>query len=128
MQGLIHRSIPLLVRRSITLVPSLVVLGLGVNASAALVFSQVMLSFGVPFALVPLLLLCHDPSRMGGSVNRLITSRAAAAVATLIVFLNPFLLYRTFAGGWPRAHAHQPARPAQDSETLSRHIAAIARS
>jgi manganese transport protein len=99
MQGFIHRSIPLLLRRSITLVPSLVVLGLGVNASAALVFSQVVLSFGVPFALVPLLLFCRDPSLMGGLVNRPSSSRAAAAVATLIVFVNLFLLYSTFAGG-----------------------------
>lgn len=99
MQGFIRRSIPLLLRRAATLIPPLVVLALGVNASAALVLSQVVLSFGIPFALIPLLLFCRDRTLMHGLVNRPRTSRAAAAVAVMVVALNLFLLYSTFAPG-----------------------------
>jgi manganese transport protein len=98
MQGFIHRSIPLLLRRAITLIPPLVVLGVGLNASDALVLSQVVLSFGIPFALLPLLWFCRDRSLMRGLVNTPATSCAAAAVATLIVALNLLLLYATFSG------------------------------
>jgi manganese transport protein len=98
MQGFVRRSIPLLLRRALTLVPSLVVLGLGVNASGALVLSQVVLSFGIPFALVPLLLVTRDRTVMGGLVNRRLTERTAAAVAVAVVLLNVFLLYTTVVG------------------------------
>jgi manganese transport protein len=98
MQGFVHRSIPLLVRRSVTLVPSLVVLGLGLDPSAALVLSQVVLSFGIPFALVPLLLITRDRTVMRGLANRRLTEQTAAAIAVVIVVLNVFLLWTTFAG------------------------------
>ena len=98
MQGFIRRSIPLFVRRAVTLAPALAVLGLGLNASDALVVSQVVLSFGIPFALIPLLLFCRDPALMGTLVNRRRTTAAAVVVAALIVVLNVFLLARTFLG------------------------------
>ena len=65
MQGFIQRRIPIFLRRAITLLPALIIVGIGVNASAALVFSQVVLSFGIPFALVPLLLIARKPEVMG---------------------------------------------------------------
>src|SRR5204863_2054307 len=60
MQGFIERRIPLLLRRVVTMAPALVVLGLGLDPTQALVLSQVVLSFGIPFALIPLLLFCRD--------------------------------------------------------------------
>jgi manganese transport protein len=98
MQGFVHRSIPILLRRAVTLAPSLVVLGLGLDASHALVLSQVVLSFGIPFALVPLLLFCRDRSLMGALVNRPRTTLAGAGVAALVIALNVFLLADTLAG------------------------------
>jgi manganese transport protein len=99
MQGFIRRSLPLLLRRAITLVPPLAVLGFGLNASSALVLSQVVLSFGIPFALVPLLLFCRDPSLMHGLVNRRSTSQAATAITVGVIGLNLFLLYSFVTAG-----------------------------
>jgi manganese transport protein len=99
MQGFIRRRIPLFVRRAITMIPALAVLALGVNASLSLVISQVVLSFGIPFALVPLLVFCNDAKLMGTLVNRRSTTAVAAVVVTVIVALNLFLLYRLVAGG-----------------------------
>jgi manganese transport protein len=98
MQGFISRSIPLLVRRLITMTPALVVLAIGVNASDALVISQVVLSFGIPFALVPLVLLTRSEDIMGAFRNARATTLVAAVVAALIIALNLFLLAKTFAG------------------------------
>ena len=70
MQGFVQRRIPLFARRALTLAPALVVLSLGVDPTAALVFSQVVLAFGIPFALVPLVLLTRDRGLMGELVNR----------------------------------------------------------
>jgi manganese transport protein len=95
MQGFIRRQIPLFLRRAVTMTPALIVLAVGVNPSEALVLSQVALSFGIPFALVPLALFCRDRSLMGSLVNDRITNVAAAIVTALIVALNVFLLYRT---------------------------------
>jgi manganese transport protein len=95
MQGFIRRRIPIFVRRAVTMAPALVVLAIGVNPSTALVLSQVALSFGIPFALIPLAVFCRDRELMGSLVNRRITNVAAAVVTTLIVSLNVFLLYRT---------------------------------
>ena len=72
--------------------PALVVLAVGVDASRALVLSQVVLSFGIPFALVPLLLFCRDRGLMGELVNRRVTTVAATVIVALIVALNLFLL------------------------------------
>jgi len=92
MQGFIDRQIPLWLRRGITMAPALVVIAIGVNPSRALVLSQVVLSFGIPFALIPLLQFCRSRDLMGGLVNRRTTSAVATVVAALIVGLNAFLL------------------------------------
>lgn len=92
MQGFIQRRIPLFLRRAITMAPALVVLAVGVDASRALVLSQVVLSFGIPFALVPLLLFCRDRGLMGELVNRRVTTMAATLIVASIVALNLFLL------------------------------------
>jgi manganese transport protein len=97
MQGFINRTIPLALRRLVTMAPALVVLGIGLDPSRALVLSQVVLSFGIPFALVPLVLLTRRRSIMGALVNRRLTTAVATVVATLIIALNGFLLIQTFA-------------------------------
>ena len=95
MQGFIARTIPIVLRRLVTMAPALIVLAVGVNPTKALVISQVVLSFGIPFALVPLLLLTRRRDVMGVLVNRRITTVAAAIVAAAIIALNMFLLFRT---------------------------------
>jgi manganese transport protein len=99
MQGFINRRISLWLRRLITMSPALVILAIGVNPSYALVISQVVLSFGIPFALIPLLLFCRNRGLMGGLVNHRLTTAIATVVVGLIVTLNVFLLYQTFFGG-----------------------------
>jgi manganese transport protein len=98
MQGFIRRQVPIFLRRAVTLAPALVVVGIGVNPSAALVLSQVFLSFGIPFALIPLVMICRDPRAMGNLVNRRATNMAAYVVVSLIVGLNLFLLQQTLFG------------------------------
>ena len=95
MQGFIDRQIPLFVRRALTMAPALVVLAVGVNPSRALVLSQVVLSFGIPFALIPLLQFCRRRDIMGGLVNRRGTTVVATVVVALICCLNAFLLIQT---------------------------------
>ena len=92
MAGFVNLRISLFVRRALTMAPALVVLGLGVSPTSALVLSQVVLSFGIPFALVPLLLLTSRRDVMGAHVNRLPTTVVAVAIAALISALNVFLL------------------------------------
>ncbi len=98
MQGFIRRSVPLLVRRLITMAPALVVLAVGIDPTKALVISQVVLSFGIPFALVPLVLLTRRADVMGSFRNARATTLVASVVALMIIALNLFLLARTFAG------------------------------
>jgi manganese transport protein len=98
MQGFIGRRIPLFVRRGLTMLPALVVLGLGLPVTSSLVISQVVLSFGIPFALVPLVLVTRRADLMGALVNRAATTAAAAGIAVLIIALNAYLLYAIFAG------------------------------
>ena len=98
MQGFINRQIPLWLRRLVTMAPALVVLAVGLNPSRALVISQVVLSFGIPFALIPLLAFCRNRGLMGALVNHPLTTAVATVVVTLIVTLNVFLLYQTFFG------------------------------
>jgi manganese transport protein len=98
MQGFIARTIPLALRRSITMAPALIVLAIGVNPTDALVISQVVLSFGIPFALVPLVLLTRRADVMGVLVNKRITTLAASLVAALIISLNIFLLVSIVIG------------------------------
>ncbi|MEV6624341.1 Nramp family divalent metal transporter [Amycolatopsis sp. NPDC051106] len=98
MQGLLHKRIPLVLRRLVTLTPAIVVLALGADPSAALVVSQVVLSFGIPFALVPLIRLTADRDLMGADANRRLTTIAAALIAVVIIALNLVLIYLTFTG------------------------------
>jgi manganese transport protein len=98
MQGFINRRIPLFLRRAITLLPALIVLAIGVDPSRSLVISQVVLSFGIPFALVPLVIFTSRRDLMGSLVNTRLTTAAAFLVAALISALNIFLLYETFVG------------------------------
>jgi manganese transport protein len=98
MQGFIRRQIPLFVRRAVTMAPALVVLAIGLDPSRSLVISQVVLSFGIPFALIPLVLFCRNRPLMGALVNRPLTTAAAVTVAAVIVSLNGFLLEQTFFG------------------------------
>jgi manganese transport protein len=95
MQGFINRTIPLALRRLVTMAPALIVLGVGLDPSRSLVISQVVLSFGIPFALVPLVLLTRRRDVMGSLVNRPLTTVAASVVAAMIIALNGFLLYET---------------------------------
>jgi manganese transport protein len=99
MQGFIKRSIPLLLRRAITMAPALIVLAIGLDPTGSLVISQVVLSFGIPFALVPLLILTRKRTVMGALVNRRATTAVAGIVACLIISLNLFLLYQTLLAG-----------------------------
>ena len=96
MQGFIGRQIPLFVRRAITMLPALVIVAVGLDPTRALVLSQVVLSFGIPFALIPLVMFCRDARLMGSLVNRRSTTRAAIVVSALIIVLNAFLLVATF--------------------------------
>jgi manganese transport protein len=98
MQGFIARSIPIVLRRLVTMTPALIVLAVGLNPSRSLVISQVVLSFGIPFALVPLVLLTRRADIMGALVNRRLTTIMASIVAALIIALNAFLLYDTLLG------------------------------
>lgn len=99
MQGLLRRTFPLLARRLVTLVPALLVLASGVDPTRALVLSQVVLSFGIPFALVPLARLTGNRALMGEDVNRPLTSVLAWSVAALITVLNVALIHLTVTAG-----------------------------
>ena len=96
MQGFIRRQIPLLVRRAVTMLPAFVVIAIGVDPSKTLILSQVVLSFGIPFALIPLVMFTRRRDVMGSLVNHRITTAIAVVVATLISGLNIFLLVQTF--------------------------------
>jgi manganese transport protein len=98
MQGFIARTIPLALRRLVTMAPALIVLAIGLNPSRALIISQVVLSFGIPFALVPLVLVSSKREVMGSLVNARLTTIVAWVVAALITGLNLFLLSQTFFG------------------------------
>jgi manganese transport protein len=98
MQGFIARTIPLALRRLVTMTPALIVLAIGLDPSRSLVISQVVLSFGIPFALVPLVLLTRRKDIMGALVNRKVTTIAASIVAAMIIALNLFLLADTLLG------------------------------
>jgi len=95
MAGFMNWRIPLLARRALTMAPSLIVLALAANTSQALVFSQIVLSFGIPFALIPLLLITRDPAVMTDMPNRHLTSTLMLATTIIITGLNLYLLYNT---------------------------------
>lgn len=99
MHGLLRVRIPLLVRRAVTIAPALGILALGVDPTLALVLSQVVLSFGIPFALIPLVRLTADRALMGDSVNRMLTTVIAIVCAALLIALNVTLLVLLALGG-----------------------------
>jgi manganese transport protein len=96
MQGFIRRKIPLTLRRGVTMLPAFVVIAIGLDPSRTLVISQVVLSFGIPFALIPLVMFTARRDVMGALVNHRITTAIAVVVAALISGLNIFLLGQTF--------------------------------
>ena len=98
MQGFIRRRISIFLRRAITLAPALIVVAIGLEPTDALVISQVVLSFGIPFALIPLLLIARKREVMGGLVNPRWLSAIAAVLGGLIIALNVFLLQQVFLG------------------------------
>ena len=98
MEGFLQRSIPLWLRRAITMAPAILVIALGANPSRTLIISQVILSFGIPFALIPLILASRDRGLMGRFRMRGRGFAAALVVAALIVGLNVFLLVSAVTG------------------------------
>jgi manganese transport protein len=99
MQGFLHRQISVWIRRLVTMLPAIVVIGLGLDPTRTLVVSQVVLSFGLPFALIPLVLFTRRRDLMGLLTNGRLTTAAAVAVTGLIVALNVYLLVQIFGGG-----------------------------
>ena len=99
MQGFLHRQIPVWIRRLVTMVPSLTVIMIGLDPTRTLVISQVVLSFGLPFAIIPLILFTRRADLMGVLVNKRITTIVISVIAGLIILLNVFLLYQIFFGG-----------------------------
>jgi manganese transport protein len=98
MQGLLYRSIPMLVRRLVTLTPALLILALGFNPTRVLVLSQVVLSFGIPFAVLPLVRLTSDQALMGIDANHRITTAVGWVVGVSISLLNAVLICLTVSG------------------------------
>jgi manganese transport protein len=98
MQGLMHRSIPMLVRRLVSLLPALVILAAGFDPTRSLVLSQVVLSFGIPFAVLPLVMLTSNRKLMGDDVNHPVTTVLGWAVGVLVSLLNVVLIFLTLKG------------------------------
>jgi manganese transport protein len=99
MQGFLHRHISVWIRRIVTMAPSLIVILIGLDPTHTLVISQVVLSFGLPFAVIPLVIFTSRKGLMGPLHNLRITTILASAIAGLIILLNLYLLYQTFMGG-----------------------------
>jgi manganese transport protein len=98
MQGFLHREIPVWVRRLATMIPSLIVILIGLDPTRTLVLSQVVLSFGLPFAVIPLVYFTSRRKIMKVLVNKQLTTMIAILVAILIVSLNIYLLVQVFSG------------------------------
>ena len=99
MKGFLHRQVSVWIRRLVTMLPAIAVVAIGLDPTRTLVISQVVLSFGLPFALVPLVLFTRRRDLMGSLANAGITTVTAALMTALIVALNVFLIYQTFRGG-----------------------------
>ncbi len=98
MQGFLKRHIPPWVRRLVTMGPPLIVIMLGLDPTRTLVISQVLLSFGLPFAIIPLVIFTSDKKIMGPLVNKPLTTILASLAAAVIVLLNIFLIFQIFFG------------------------------
>ncbi|MEI8356429.1 MAG: Nramp family divalent metal transporter [Deltaproteobacteria bacterium] len=97
MQGFLKKHIPIWIRRLVTIIPSLVVISIGLDPTRTLVLSQVVLCFGLPFAIIPLIMFTGNKKLMGTLVNRPLTTLLSSIVAALIVALNLYLLYQIFS-------------------------------
>ena len=98
MQGFMHRRIPIWVRRLVTMVPALLVIIAGLDPTRVLILSQVVLSFGLPFAVIPLIMFTARRDLMGELVNRRFTTILASGAAVLIICLNLYLIYQLVIG------------------------------
>ena len=96
MQGFLRRQIPIWLRRLVTMVPALVVIAVNLDPTSTLIISQVVLSFGIPFALIPLVMFTRRRDLMGALANHRVTTFIASIVVGLIVVLNVFLLYQAY--------------------------------
>ncbi|MCE4940935.1 Nramp family divalent metal transporter [Bacillus velezensis] len=96
MQGFIRYRIPLYLRRFITIIPPMIIIISGINATEALVWSQVVLSFGIAFALVPLIMFTSNKRLMGALTNRKWVTALAWLIAVLVIALNLFVIYDSF--------------------------------
>ena len=99
MQGFLHRHIPVWLRRLITLIPSMIVIAVGLDPTRTLVISQVILSFGLPFAIIPLIIFTKNKKYMGVLVNKKITNFIISIIAALIIALNIYLIYQVLFVG-----------------------------
>jgi manganese transport protein len=99
MQGFLHRHIPVWLRRLITLIPSMIVIAVGLDPTRTLVISQVILSFGLPFAIIPLIIFTKNKKYMGVLVNKKITNFIISIIAALIIALNIYLVYQVLFVG-----------------------------
>ncbi len=99
MGGFLHRQIPVWIRRLVTVFPPMIIIMLGLDPTQTLVISQVVLSFGLPFAIIPLIMFTSRRDIMGTLVNRKVTTALAIGVAALVILLNAFLLGQAFRGG-----------------------------
>ncbi|MBK5276763.1 MAG: Nramp family divalent metal transporter [Desulfuromonadales bacterium] len=99
MQGFIKRHIPIWLRRLVTMAPAMIVIWMGLDPTRTLVISQVLLSFGLPFAIIPLVMFTRRPDIMGDLVNKRLTTILAALIAAIIVALNVYLIYKTLVAG-----------------------------
>jgi len=93
MAGFMNWRIPLFARRAITMIPALIVIGLAVNTAQALIYSQIVLSFGIPFALIPLLLITRSRDTMTDMANRRLTNTLMLLITVVITTMNLYLLY-----------------------------------
>ncbi|GAA5146254.1 Nramp family divalent metal transporter [Microbacterium pseudoresistens] len=98
MHGLLHVRVPMLARRLVTLIPALVVLAVGFDPTLALILSQVVLSFGIPFALVPLVALTAQRRTLGAFANRALTTVVGILASVLLIALNGVLLWLVLTG------------------------------
>ena len=99
MKGFIGLNIPINVRRLITMTPAMIIIALGINPMKALVLSQVTLSFALPLAIIPMLMITKRKDLMGSLVNKPITNVMGCIITGIIIGLNALLLYLTFSGG-----------------------------
>jgi len=98
MKGFVGLNIPINMRRLITMTPAMIIIALGINPMRALVLSQVTLSFALPLAIIPMLMITKRKDLMGPLVNKPITNVLGVIITSIILGLNALLLYLTFSG------------------------------